>query len=218
MYNLIFGFALVSLALGFLFFLLKQKEKYFEYYPQSWRILLLGGVLLTLGGGANLFSIINRSTLRISIWRQQAVQAVEALSYLAGGGLTLIGFWKWCGSLIEVRKNATRRLRQLTCLNSLLSVINHRQELDETFKESLTHILSLMGYKMGVIFKPTFNSSEMTVIAHGGVPVGNLFALFDLYSKNVWYKESNKSKEVTTTTDVKSLPEYGTLFSEQEQI
>jgi len=186
---------------------------------------MLGGGVLLWSGVANLVFLLNQSAYTLTDSWKQIIQAGEIFGYAVGGSLILVGFLKWGGSLLETKKNVTRRLRQLACLNSLLSVINHRQESefgsigqDEMLKESLSVILNIMGYKMGVIFKPTFNSSEMAVVAHGGVPAGNLFTLFDLYSKNVWYRESSQSKEVTTTIDMKSLPEYGALFSDQDQI
>jgi transcriptional regulator with GAF, ATPase, and Fis domain len=218
MYNLTWGLALFFFFSSFLFFLIKQRQRYFEYYPQSWRMVVWGVILLVLAGGANLVFILNHTSSAFTASLGQIIQGVEIFSYVTGGCLVLAGFLKWCSSLLEAKKNATRRLRQLACLNSLLSVINHRQEPDQILKESMVNLLNVMGYKMGVIFKPTFNSSEMTMAAHAGVPVKNLFALFDLHSKNIWYKESIRSKEVTTTTDTKSLPEYGTLFSDQEQI
>jgi transcriptional regulator with GAF, ATPase, and Fis domain len=218
MYNLTWGLVLVFFFLGFLLFLLKQRQRYFEYHPQSWRMVVWGVILLVLAGGANLLFILYQTTSAFNAGLNQIISGLEIFGYVTGGGLVLAGFLKWCSSLLEAKKNATRRLRQLACLNSLLSVINHRQEPDQILKGSLANLLNIMGYKMGVIFKPTFNSSEMTVTAHAGVPVKNLHALFDLYSKNMWYKESIKSKEITTTTDTKSLPEYGILFSDQEQI
>ena len=225
MFNLTLGLALVFFLLGFLLFLLKQRQKYFEYYPQSWRMVMLGGVVLVWSGVANLVFLFNQTTYTLTDRWKQIIQAAEIFGYAVGGSLTLIGFLKWGGSLLETKKNATRRLRHLACLNSLLSVINHRSESesgsmgqDQIVKESLSVLLNIMGYKIGVIFKPTFNSSEMAVVAHGGIPAGNLFTLFDLYSKNMWYRESSQSKEITTTADMKSLPEYGTLFSDQDQI
>ena len=107
---------------------------------------------------------------------------------------------------MEVKKNSAQRLRQPTCLKSILSVINHGGDLDQILKESLSDVMNIMGYKMGVIFKPTFYSSEMEVVAHTGVSVENLFILYDLYFKNTWYQESKSSQKVITTTAVKSLP------------
>jgi len=50
------------------------------------------------------------------------------------------------------------------------------------------------------------------------VPAERLYSLFDVYSKNRWYREANNSREVVTTSEVKNLPEYGTLFADQEKI
>jgi len=218
MYKVILDLAVVLFFLAFLFFILKQKERYFEYYPQSWRALLWGGILLVLAGGTNLAFKLNQGGYAFTPRWQQIIHAVEILGYVAGGGLILFGFLKWCGSLVEVKRHATQRLRQLAGLKSLLSVINHRRELDEILKESLPNLMNVMGYKMGVIFKPTFRSSEMVLVAHAGVSTGNLFTLYDLYFRNMWYKESRDSQKVTTTTDVRSLPEFGTPLSGREDI
>ncbi|MCK4404110.1 MAG: GAF domain-containing protein [candidate division Zixibacteria bacterium] len=218
MYKLILDLAVVLFFLAFLFFILKQKERYFEYYPQSWRALMLGGILLVLAGGTNLALILNQGEYAFASQWQQIIRGIGIFGYVAGGALILFGLVKWWGSLVAVKRNANQRLRQLACLKSLLSVINHRSQPDEILKESLLHLMNVMGYKMGVIFKPTFRSSEMVLVARAGVSTGNLFTLYDLYFRNMWYKESKSSQKVTTTTDVKSLPEFGTLFSDQEEI
>jgi GAF domain-containing protein len=146
------------------------------------------------------------------------VNAGAIVGYALGLGLVLVGFAKWWRSLVETGSSAARRLRQLTCLKSLLSVSNHNRDLDEALKEALPGFINIMGYKMGVIFRHTFNSPEMALTAHQGVPAEKLYSLFDIYSKNRWYKEANNSREVVTTSDVKTLPEYGTLFADQEKI
>ncbi len=218
MHALTFDLFVVLFFLAFLFFILKQKERYFEYYPQSWKALMLGGILFVLAGGTNLAFILNQGGYGFTSQWQQIIHAIGIFGYIAGGILIVFGLIKWYGSLAAVKRNATCRLRQLTCLKSVLSVINHRREPDEILKESLACLVKVMGYKMGVIFKPTFRSSEMLLVAHAGVSTKNLFTLYDLYLKNIWYKESRSSQKITTTTDVKSLPEFGTLFSDQEGI
>ena len=218
MYELGFDLVVVFFFLAFLGFILKQKEKYFEYHPYSWRVLILGAILLVLAGGTNLAFDLNQEGYASASQTQQSLAAMGILGYLAGGVLVLIGLVTWCSSLGWVKKNANQRLRQLACLKSILSVINHRRELDEILKESLSNLVKVMGYKMGVIFKPTFHSSEMVLAAHQGVPIKSLFALYGLYFRNMWYKESKSSQKVTTTTEVESLPEFGTLFSDREGI
>ncbi len=218
MYELTLDLAVIFFFLAFLFFIFKQKERYFEYYPQSWKALMLGGIFLVLAFGTDLASIlIQRGHAFASRW-QEIIRGTGLFGYIAGGALILFGLVKWCHSLVGVKNNATQRLRQVTCLKSVLSIVNHHRELDEILKQSLPTLMNIMQYKIGVIFKHTFNSSKMVLAAHQGVPAENLFTLFDLYSKNMWYRESSKSQEIGTTTDVKSLPEYGTLFSDQEEI
>jgi GAF domain-containing protein len=109
------------------------------------------------------------------------------------------------------------RLRQLTCMKAVLRILNHYKNSDEILKHSLACVMKVMGYKMGVIFKPTFRSPEMILATHWGVPAKNISDLYDLYSTNPLYQESARSKEVSSTTDMMSLPEYGTLLSPQDK-
>ena len=177
-----------------------------------------GGVIcLVIGNGIYLLFILNRTQYASLEW-SQIIHAAQISCYAAGGSVILIGFWKWCRSLAEIKKNASRRLRQLAYLHSLLSVINHRHEPDEILKDSLQDLLSIMGYRMGVIFKSTFDSSGMKVVAFGGVSPENLYMLIDVYSENTWCQEAIKSKEVTTTTVVDTLQECGALSSGQDPI
>lgn len=218
MQDLIYKLAMFILFLVLLFFILKEKRRYFQYYPQSQRALMLGAILLVLAGGKDLvFILYQRQDVLASGW-QQVIDASGIFGYLAGAGLIFGGLLKWCGYLLEGKNNATQRLRQLACLKSILSVINHRENLEEVLKESLPVLVSLRGYQMGVIYTRTFNSPEMTLVAHQGVPVENLFTLFGLYSKNMWYSEALKAQEITTTTDMKGLPEYETLILNEGKI
>lgn len=218
MYELGFDLVAVFFFLAFLIFVLKQKEKYSEYYPYSWRALISGAILLVLAGGTNLAFDLNQEGYVFASQTQQSLAVMGILGYLAGGVLVLIGLATWCSCLGWAKRNANQRLRQLACLKSILSVINHRRELDEMLKVSLSNLVKVMGYKMGVIFKPTFQSSEMVLAAHQGVPVKSLFALYGLYFRNIWYRESKNSQKVTTTKEVESLPEFGPLFSDREGI
>jgi GAF domain-containing protein/uncharacterized membrane protein len=218
MYELGFDLAAFLFFLAFLVFILRQKKKYFEYHPYSWRALILGAILLVLAGGTNLAFDLSQEGYASTSQSQQSLAVMGILGYLAGGVLILIGLVTWYSSLGWAKKNAYQRLRQLACLKSILSVINHRRELDEILKDSLSNLVKVMGYKMGVIFKPTFQSSEMVLAAHQGVPVKSLFALYGLYFRNMWYRESRNTQKVTTTKEVESLPEFGTLFSDREGI
>jgi transcriptional regulator with GAF, ATPase, and Fis domain len=204
-----------SLFLAALF--LMQKKKYLDYHAPSWKLILgVGGVLFW---GGNIIRVFwgNQSHAASPVW-QQASNAAEIFGYVAGGSLILIGFFKWYNVTAEAKRNATRRLRQLTCLHSLLSTINRHLDMDDILKRALRDILNIMGYKKGIIFKPTFDSPEMKIAAHEGISPEKLYAVFDLYAQNGWYRESSQSKEVTSTSEVEALPEHGTLFSDEDQI
>jgi GAF domain-containing protein len=206
----------VVLVLVFLTIVFRQRRGYFQYHPQSWRALMLGGLLIALAAGTNLAFLFSWGESATGL--QRVVNAAGIVGYTLGLGLVLVGLVRWCRSLVETGNSAARRLRQLTCLKSLLSVSNHSRDLDEALKEALPGFINIMGYKMGVIFRYTFNSPKMALTAHQGVPAERLFTLFDMYSKNRWYREANNSREVVTTSDVKTLPEYGTLFSDEDKI
>ncbi len=218
MYELTFTSAVVLFFFAVLLFLLTQKKRHFEYYLKSWRLLVVGCVLFVFTGGTNLLYLLSQGEHTVNLRWQQIIRAFGMVGYIASGLLILSGLIKWCGSFVEVKKHATHRLRQLTCLKSILSTVNHGEDLDQILKESLGNLVNIMGYEIGLVFRPTFHSSEMRLVAYSGVSAKNLFCLYDLYLKNMWYRESRNSQKVTTTSDVKSLPEYGVLFSDQKKI
>jgi GAF domain-containing protein len=204
--------------LTFSLLIVRYKNKYFEQCPRSWRFLALGGFVLLVAGGTKLVhSFCQDFNLA---WSQlYALMSVAEISgYIVGSGLILLGFLKWSSAFSDIRKIAGSRLRQLICMKAVLSILNHHKELDAIFKHSLPCLMNVMRYKMGVIFRPTFRSSEMILVTHWGVTAKNLSSLYSLYSTNPLYQEVAKSKEVTSTSDVASLPEYGTLFFPEDQI
>jgi len=215
--NLIWASILVFVFLFLVVLILRQGKRYSDYHLHSWKLVLWGGGLLIWGGNLSRIFTWNQTQVASPVWLQ-IFSAVEIFSYVMGGGIILIGFLKWYGVAAEAKKNATRRLRQLTCLHSLLSTINRHQDMDEILKGTLADILNIMDYKMGVIFKPTFDSPEMKIVAYGGISPEKLYTVFDLYTKNSWYRESSQSRQVTSTSEVGALPEYGTLFSEEDHI
>ena len=217
MSNLIWASIPVFILLVLMFFIFREGKRCSDNHLQSWKLVLWGGGLLLWGG--NLNRILNWSQTQItSTFQLQIFNLVEIFSYVVGGGVILIGLLKWHGDSGEVKKNASRRLRQLTCLHSVLSTINHHQEMDEILKGALANVLNIMGYKMGVVYKSTFNSPEMKLVAHQGISADKLYTIFDLYANHNWFKESILSKQVTSTSQVETLPEYGSLFSDEDQI
>jgi GAF domain-containing protein len=204
--------------LVFSLLILKFKRKYFEHCPQSWRLLTLGALVLFTAGTTK---VVHNFYMNENLVRSQGhpfLSAAEILGYAAGAFLILFGFLKWSSALLNVRRAGILRLRQLTCIKSMLSLFNHPKNLDQILKGSLPGVMKVMGYKMGVIFKPTFRSPEMILVEHWGIPAKNIFNLYDLYSTNTLYQEATKSKEVITTSDIMSLPEYGTIFSGEDEI
>jgi transcriptional regulator with GAF, ATPase, and Fis domain len=218
MYKIIIEMMPPLMSLAFFVLILKSKRKYFEHCFQSWRILAFGALLLFVAGGTKfIYNLHLYLDLATPPWFP-LISSAAIFGYLFGAFLVLFGFSKWCSAFLDVRRAATLRLRQLTCIKTMLSILNHYKNLDEVLKESLPAVMKVMGYKMGVIFKPTFRSPEMILAAHWGIPAKNIYNLYNLYSTNTLYQESTKSKEVTATSDIMSLPEYGTLFSTEDEI
>ncbi len=205
--------SLIFLASSLL--IVKFRHKHFDYCPHSWRLLAFGGLVLFVSSGTRFAQ--SAFNLSVSKWHPFMAWG-EVFGYIAGTGLVLAGFLKWSSALLNIRRGATLRLRQLTCMKAVLSTLNHHQDLDKIFKHVLPCAMRVMGYKMGVIFKPTFRSSEMTLVTHWGIPSKSICNLYNLYSTNALYQESTRSKEVCVTSDITKLPEYGTLFSPEEEI
>jgi transcriptional regulator with GAF, ATPase, and Fis domain len=211
--TLILALAFLSLVV----LVLRTAKKYSDYNLHNWKLILGGVGLLFWGGNLNRLFTWNLSQASSPVWLR-ILNGTEIFSYVVGGSLMVIGFLQWYKEAAEAKKNSTRRLRQLTCLHSLLSTINRHQDLDEILKGALADIINILGYKSGVIFKPTFDSPEMKIVAHEGIAPEKLYMVFDLYTKNVWYRESSQTRHVTSTAEIETLPEYGTLFSDEDGI
>jgi GAF domain-containing protein len=218
MYKILIELLFPLIFFGFSLLIIKLKHKYFEHCPLSWRILVLGSLVLFMAGGTKfVYSLYVNENLAIPRWHA-FISKAALLLYITGAGLVVAGFLRWSSAFLSIRRSATLRLRQLTCIKAVLSILNHYKNFDEIFKQSLPCVMNVMQYKMGVIFKPTFRSPEMILVTHGGIPAKNISNLYNLYSTNTLYQEAAKSKEVTTSFDLLNLPEYGTLFSPEDKI
>jgi GAF domain-containing protein len=204
--------------LSFSLLIVRYKNRYFEQCPRSWKFLALGGFVLLAAGGARLVHSFCQSLNLAGSPLPALLSAAGISGYLVGSGLVFLGFLRWSSAFSDIRKTAASRLRQLICMKAVLSILNHHKELDAIFKHALPGVMNVMRYRMGVIFRPTFRSSEMILITHWGITAKNLSSLYDLYSTNPLYQEVAKSKEVTSTSDIMNLPEYGRLFSPEDRI
>ncbi|MCK4385773.1 MAG: GAF domain-containing protein, partial [candidate division Zixibacteria bacterium] len=218
MYRIIIATILPLTFLVFSLLIVKFKHKYFEHCPQSWRLLVSGGLVLFVASGTKLVHNFYMNFNLVIPKSHPFISTAEISGYIIGAGLVLVGILKWSSAFLNIRQAATLRLRQLTCIRAVLSVLNHHKNLDEIFEHSLPCVMNVMGYKIGVIFKPTFHSPEMILVTHRGIPAKNIADLYNLYSTNTLYQEAAKSKEVTSTTDIMNLPEYGTLFFPEDGI
>ncbi len=213
MYELAFDTGIVFLSLSVLLLTLRRRNRHLEYQPHSRKALVTGAALLFIAGAANLTGTLIADRAGWGEW-VQVLHTGGLVACLVGATLAVLGLTIWLGSLVKTRGAAARRLRQLACFKALLTEIDRHPESDQMLKASLSQLVSVMGYKMGVAYRSDPGSSEMTPVGHAGVSIKNVFHLYDLYHKNQWYSKAQRSGMITTTADVASLPEQGTVFSQ----
>ena len=216
MYELTFDLGIVLLSLLVLFSASRRRNRHFEFQPQSRKAMTAGAALLAAAGAINLACALVLDQVGWGgVW-PQILRAAGTAAFLGGCSLLALGLIGWWGSLVRAKSAATRRLRQLACLKALLTETHRHGELDEMLKACLSQLMNVMGYQVGVMYRPTFRSSEMTLVAHAGVPIKNVFHLYELHLKNVWYREAQSSAKVTTTSDLSNLPECGKVFFDRD--
>jgi GAF domain-containing protein len=213
MYELAFDTGIIVVSLSVLLLTLRRRNRHLEYQPHSRKAIITGAALLFIAGAVNLTGILIADR---TSWEEGAllVHSGGMVACLMGATLMVLGLTAWLSSLVKARGVAARRLRQLACFRALLTEIGRHPEADQMLNASLSVLVSVMGYKMGVAYRSDPGSSEMTPVAHVRVPIKNVFHLYDLYHKNPWYGRAQRSGTITATADVASLPEQGTVFSE----
>lgn len=219
MSKVVFDSAQVSVFFASMVMLLSFGKSHFHHQIDKLKILIGGLALLNavaifrLASNFKVFASLN-------IFRETAgyFHLSMILGYCLGGLLVLGGLSSWVISLFRSRKTALIRLKQLTCFKSLLSIVNHFRDPDQILKESLANFMLIMGYKKGVIFRSSFRSGDMKLVAYWGFPVEKIHQLHNLSVTNPFYLETKKSKEVAVIDQIKKLPEYNQLFSREDKI
>jgi transcriptional regulator with GAF, ATPase, and Fis domain len=214
---------LVVALLSFLIFLWKTQKQKLAHLSKN--LFSLGGRKKILEGLVLLISatflqtIFDFFQLKNSIGVFQAgVPILILILYMGGVALILWGAGEGVKSIITSKAQAQRRLRQLICFKGILRFSQKTSTREELLKESLNSLCSIMGYSLGVIYKPAFNSHQISLITHFGFDVSVLPNLYSFNWKNSFFEESFKTKELCTTSEIDSLKENGAFFSEPGKI
>jgi len=109
-------------------------------------------------------------------------------------------------------------MRQLVCVKAISCIPLPAKSYEQILKESLDRLMDIMQYKMGVVFKPSFHSHDMVLVGYWGVPSERVRALLTLPKDNGLFKEAVMSREVVAYDEVTALPEYNTLFTDEDGI
>ena len=204
------------LLLGFfaflLFSVLRFKPGYFKYYPLSLKKISAGLVILAIifayKIAGNLWGLIPDTYFKASIW----------CGLVLGGGHVIWGFFYLFSTGSRSYSDFLHRIRQLVCIKAISSIPIPTKSYEQVLKECLAKLMDIMKYKMGVVFKPSFNSHEMVLVSYWGVPSERVRALPSLPQDNTYYKEAVMNREVVVYDQVTALPEYESLFTNEDKI
>ncbi len=204
------------LILGFFAFfllsILRFKPGYFKYYPASFQKISLGLFILIL---VLAFKMINNfwdftpeSYLKASMW----------VGIILGGVYMIWGFLHLFFMGSKSQADFLHRMRQVVCFKAIASIPIPSKSYEQILKESLNKLMDIMKFKMGIVFKPSFNSHDMVLVGYWGVPSERVNAILSLPKDNGFYKEAIMSHEVVAYDEVNALPEYNHLFTEEDEI
>lgn len=203
---------LLSFFTFFLFSILKFKPGYFKYYPSSFKKISSGLFIFILVFvikiANNFLSFGPESYLKASIW----------CGFVLGGGYVIWGFLHLFSTGVKSHSDFLHRMRQLVCVKAVSSIPRPAKSYEQILKEALNKLMDIMKYKMGVVFKPSFNSHEVVLVGYWGVPSERVRAILSLPKENSFYKEAVMSREVVVYDEVNALPEYNSLFTEEDEI
>jgi len=196
----------------FLFSVLRFKPGYLKYYPLSLKRISAGLLILAIifayKIAGSLWSSIPDTYFKASIW----------CGVVLGGGHLIWGFSHLFSTGSRSQSDFLHRIRQLVCVKAISSVPSPVKSYEQVLKESLAKLMDIMKYKMGVVFKPSFNSHEMVLVGYWGVPADRVRILPSLPNENSFFKEAVMNREVIAYDDVTALPEYRSLFGDEDKI
>jgi transcriptional regulator with GAF, ATPase, and Fis domain len=210
--QLVLEILFLSFFVFFLFSILRFKPGYFKYYPSSFRKMSSGLLILILVLAVK----IAVSFLQFS--PEPYLKAGVFCGIILGGGGVIWGVVHLLSMSTRSQSDFLHRMRQLVCVKAISSIPKPAKSYEQIFKESLNKLMDIMRYKMGVVFKPSFNSHDMVLVGYWGVPSDRIQAVLSLPKENGFYKEAVTSKEVVVYDEVNALPEYNSLFTDEDGI
>ena len=210
--SLVLDVLLLGFFALFLFSVLRFKPGYLKYYPLSLKRISAGLLILIIifayKIAGNLWGLIPEAYFEASIW----------CGVLLGGGYVIWGFFHLFSTGSRSQSDFLHRIRQLVCVKAISSIPSPVKSYEQVLKESLHKLMDIMKYKMGVVFKPSFNSHEMVLVGYWGVPAERMRVLPSLPNENSFFKEAVVNREVIACDDVTALPEYKSLFTDEDKI
>lgn len=196
----------------FLLLILKFKPGYFKFYPSSFQKISSGLLVLIL---VLAFKVINNI---LSFTPEYYLKASTWLGIILGGSFVVWGFLLLFYTGSRSQSEFLHRMRQVVCFKAIASIPAPNKTYEQILKEALNRLMDIMKFKMGVVFKPSFNSHNMVLVGYWGVPSERINAILSLPDKNGFYKEAIQNHEVVAYDEVNALPECNHLFTEDDDI
>jgi transcriptional regulator with GAF, ATPase, and Fis domain len=209
---LISDILLVSFFALLLFSVLRFKPGYFKYYPSSFKRISTGLFVLILVLAAKVVGKF------LSSGSQSYLEAAVWCGFSLGGLYLIWGFLHLFATGARSHSDFLHRVRQLVCVKAISSIPLSAKSYDQILKESLHRLMDIMQYKMGVVFKPSFNSHDMVLVGYWGMPSNGVRTLLTLSKDNPFFKEAAMNRQVVAHDEVTALPEYNSLFTDEDGI
>ncbi len=204
--------ALLFLSLFTLLFILKFKPTYLNYYPRNFKLLTTGFLVFSLTFGTRLFSKI------LFLSDNLYFRAFEAVGLILGASFCLSGFFRLLFWSNKLHLDFRDRLRQISCIKNLSFLPERVTVSDDLLKEVFCQIMLTMRYKMGAVYKSSFNSNGFSLLGYWQIPSEKIQLLYSVPEQNSFFKEAITTKEPVTCDDPTMLPECNKLFLEKDKI
>lgn len=215
MNNLINGYLQLLIFGAFMILVLRFERRYFKFYPGVKTCLILGFFLLLAGA----FTVYFLPLIYLPISLKSNLKAgTEIGLYLLGSFLILYGLRDWFSHLSRAKKISIRRLKELACLKQLHSLSQNEQDLELNLREGFHKVMRFMGYQKGVLYRSTFDSSEMLLLSHFNLSPEELQRFYALNLDEGYYKEAIKTREIVSVNDFKGTSEWQKLFPNEEKV
>jgi len=209
---LLIDLLLLFIFLGVFFSVVKFRPTYFKIYPEAFKRLCVGLFLFTLVAGIKILENFVSDSFRLHL------SSFKAYGLLTGGIFLISGLWSWFSFGKKVHSDSKATQKRLSCIRALSIKLENTSNLDEVLKEGFIQIMSIMGYKKGVLFKNSFRSKDFSLLAYWQIAPEDIGFLSPLLLNNIFYKEATTTKQVVAYDEVTLLPEYNTIISEEDNI